>query len=92
MKIKQIGVSAVTYGITLKAIPLVLVRNAQLHPGSALKPQRLLVDGDPTAFSLFAGPKNPFWAPVPMLMPSTGGTASGVRIIHVGTFAPTTNA
>ncbi len=41
----------------------------------------------PTAFSLFVGPKNPFWAPVPMSMPSTEGTASGVRIIHVVTFA-----
>jgi len=47
MKIKQIGVSSIAYGVALKAVPLALIGYAQLHSRRALKPQRLLVNGDP---------------------------------------------
>ena len=45
-KIERIGVSAIAYGVALKAVPLTLVGYAQLHSRCALKPQRLLVNGD----------------------------------------------
>ncbi len=46
-KIKRIGVSAIAYGVALKAVPLTLVGYEQLHSRCALKPQHLLVDGNP---------------------------------------------